>query len=512
MRALPLLAATLLVPAVALGQNSTYEQLQTFAGLFNQIRLNYADSVSVPHLMRGAIDGMLGSLDPHSYFLRADDAGRLDAWRSGRLAATGIEVEDVDGAIEVERVYPRSPAASAGVTAGDRIVAVNDSLVEGESAPVVQAHLIGEKGTRVRLLLERGSRLEPETVSVRVRNDDIHPVSVSLARTLPGDVGYVRLAEFLPESARELQRAVEHVLHGTPRRLLLDLRGNPGGAVVAAVDIASLFLPRGTVVFHVHGRRADIVHDYTTSRDGDFRDVQVIVLVDEHSASAAEALTGSLQDHDHALVLGRRSFGKALMQMPFLVPPNGDAVWLTVGWILTPSGRLIQRRYRGLTLAQYWAMAGRGGVAEDTAEVFHTDNGRPMRAGGGIAPDSQLPGPPPLPAWWVVAADSGILTAIADSVAQSLAAGMTPERWIDSPMEWRNQLIPPLLSRVRGRLGVRADVDSATQARIARSMAARVAEVRWGMDVADDLVLRSDADVAAAVAAFPRWAELLAKR
>ncbi|HEY2807130.1 MAG TPA: S41 family peptidase [Gemmatimonadales bacterium] len=501
--------ALLFASAPASAQTSTYEQLQTFSGLLSQIRLNYVDSVTTAHLVRGAIDGMLGSLDPHSYFLGGEDAGRLEAWRAGRLAATGIEVEEAEGVITVSSVYPRSPAANAGVAPGDRIVAIDDSTVAGLSGPKVQTLLIGEKGTRVRIKLERGSRLEPETVSVRVRNDDIRPVSVTVARTLPGDIGYVRLVEFLPESAREVQRAIDHVVHGHQGRLILDLRGNPGGAVIAAVEIASLFFPKGQVVFRVRGRRHDIAHDYLTEHDGDYKDLQLIVLIDEHSASASEALTGSLQDHDRALVLGRRSFGKALMQMPFPVPPNNDAVWLTVGYILTPNGRLIQRRYAGLTKEQYYDFAGRTGAAADTANVYHTDGGRPIRGGGGIEPDSVLPSPAALPVWWVAAADSGYLTTVADSVAGSLAAPMTQDVWASSPAEWRTRLMPPLLTRARSRLGIRGDVDSAAQARMARALASRVAEVRWGVDADDDLRLRSDADIAAALTLFPKAAALL---
>ncbi len=509
-----LLGALLLGGGVreACAQGSAYEQLQTFSGLLSQIRLNYVDSVTTQHLVRGAIDGMLASLDPHSYFLAADDASRLDAWRLGRLAATGVLVEDVDGAITVQSVYPGSPAASAGIAPGDRILAVNDSVVAGLSAPAVQSRLVGERGSRVRILLERGSRFEPETVSVRVKNEDIRPVSVPVARTLPGGIGYVRLDEFMAESGRELQRAIGRVVRGDQKRLILDLRGNPGGVVTAAVDIASLFFARDRVVFRARGRRRDVARDYLTEHDGPYRDVQLVVLVDEHSASAAEALAGSLQDHDRALILGRRTFGKALMQMPFLVPPNADAVWLTVGWILTPSGRLIQRRYKGLSAAQYWQMAGHGGAAADTVETYHTDGGRTVRAGGGILPDSLLPGPPSLPVWWTTAADSGYLTAVADSVAQSLRSqNLDQERWYTSPGEWTGRLIPPLLARARARLGVRGQLDSAVEARMARALAARVAMVLWGSDADDDLRLRNDADVAAAVAVFPRLDAMLAR-
>ena len=509
-RAALLLALSGAAPAVAGAQGSAYEQLQTFSGLLSQIRLNYVDSVTTQHLVRGAIRGMLESLDPHSYFLARDEAERLFSWRAGRLAATGIVIDDVDGSLTVQTVYPRSPAARAGVSPGDRILSLNDSVVAGMSAAAVQSRLVGERGSRVRLLLERGPRFEPETVSVRVRNEEIRPQSVTVARTLaPHGIGYVRLDEFMERSAEEVREAVDRVARAQPRRLILDLRGNPGGVVTAAVDIAALFLPEGKLVFRSAGRRRDVAQEYRTTRNGPFREIALVVLIDENSASASEALAGSLQDHDRALILGRRSFGKALMQRGFEVPPNGDAVFLTVGHILTPSGRLIQRRYRGLSEAQYAAEAGRAGVIADTT-VYRTAAGREVRAGGGIRPDSVLPGPPPQPVWWVVAADSGFLTAVADSVAQTLAPGDAAfQAWLAAPDEWRRRLLPPVMARAHARLAVRGEPDSALAARMARSLAARVAEVRWGAEADDALRLHSDPDVAAAVALFPRIPQLL---
>jgi carboxyl-terminal processing protease len=505
-----LVVALATVAAPVQAQSSTYEQLQTFSTLLSQIRLNYVDSVTTAHLVRGAISGMLASLDPHSYFLAHDDAIRLDAWRAGHLAATGIRVDEADGAIVVQSVYPRSPAARSGVTPGDRIIALNDSAVTGLSAEAIQSRLIGERGSRVGLLLERGLRFEPETVSVQVRNEEIRPQTVSIARTIGDGIGYVRLDQFLPETSNQVRDAAAHVMQGRPRRLILDIRGNPGGLVEAAVQVAALFLRRGQLVFSTTGRRRYDNHEYRTERDGELQDVDLLVLIDEHSASAAEALAGSLQDHDRALIVGRRSFGKALMQSMFLVPPNDDAVWLTVGYVLTPAGRLIQRRYRGLSTTDYERQAGRSGAAEDTLREFQTDAGRVVRGGGGIRPDTALSAPAPLPVWWVAAADSGFLTAVADSVANSLGTDLTARQsWIGTPGDWQVRLLQPVLARVRQRLGVRADIDSAVASRMGRLLAARVAEVRWGVEAEDEILVSYDADVRTAVQLFPRIRSLL---
>jgi carboxyl-terminal processing protease len=321
--------------------------------------------------------------------------------------------------------------------------------------------------------------------------------------------GYVRLDEFGESAGEEVRKAVRQLRSDKARQVILDLRGNPGGIVTEAVDVAAEFLPNKTLVFTTRGRKKTLNEDYRTKGSGEFNDLPVIVLVDEGSASAAEALAGSLQDHDRALIVGRRTFGKALMQTGFLVPSG--FVQLTVGHVLTPSGRFIQRRYRGLAIEQYYALAGQAGAEQDTLAVFRTSRGRLVRGGGGIAPDLAVPSEPKPPVWWSAAADSGYDDAVADSVALTLAADQAARaQWIASPGEWESRLLPPFLQRIRGRLRIVAQPDSLAARAMARRLAARAAFVRWPPDAGTELMLTSDADVRAALAAFPRLEELLA--
>jgi len=198
------------------------------------------------------------------------------------------------------------------------------------------------------------------------------------------------------------------------------------------------------------------------------------------------------------------------MQRFFELAPTGDAVWLTVGYVSTPSGRLIQRRYRGLRTAEYLGESGKAGQTADTLAEFHTDAGRIVRGGGGIRPDTLLAAPPEWPTWWAVAADSGYLTAVADSVGLALDAGSTTrERWMSARTEWLDRLLPPVMARVRERLGVRAAPTGPLAERMARALAARVAQVRWSADVEADFWLRNDPDVAAGVALLPQVAARL---
>lgn len=509
-----LLATAIAVAAplrrVGAQQRSNYEELQTFSGVLNYIRLNYVDSVSYHQLVHAAINGMLHSLDPHSRFESAEDWQRTQQIESGELATVGVDLEDVDGVPTVLDVAPDSPAEDKGIRSGDRLMAIDDTVVTGGDPDSLMLRLAGPKGSKVRLTLERGSRIEPDSFRVTVKRDYLLSHSVTLARVVAPGVGYIRLAEFGADAADEVKHALGDVTHHGAKQVILDLRHNPGGVVESSVEVASLFFPKHTLVFRTHGRKSEVDQDFVTKRDGEFRKLPLIVLVDEGTASAAEALAASLQDHDRALLIGRRTFGKALEQSVFLLP-GGDHVWLTVGRVVTPSGRFIQRRYEGVGTAQYWSFAGRSGAPQDTLQVFHTDDGRIVRGGGGIEPDLVLAPSPEPPAWWTVASDSGMQAAVADSVAYVLAASDSARSaWETTPERWRTQALVPFLARVRSRFHIAASADSGTEAMMARTLAAHVVEVRWGEEARVDFLLARDRGVRTAIARFPDIPDLLA--
>ncbi|MDH4042876.1 MAG: S41 family peptidase [Gemmatimonadota bacterium] len=495
----------------AVGQaGSNYEELQTFTGVLNHLRSNYVDSVSYARLVRAAIDGMLRSLDPHSRFESREEVARAAALARGELGTVGIVLEDVDGVPTVLAVVPDGPADRKGVLPGDRLLALDDSTMAGRDAESLMLRMAGPSGSRVRLAFERGPRLEPRRYEVTIKRDDVKQPSVGVTRLLDPATGYVRLAHFGADAADELEKAVNGLRRSGARQLVLDLRGNPGGIVVASVEVASLFLPKATLVFRTRGRKSTVDEEYITKKNGRFVDLPLVVLMDEQSASASEALAGSLQDHDRALLVGRRSFGKALMQGPFVLP-GGDVVWLTIGRVLTPSGRFIQRRYAGLAVEQYYGLAGQGGSEQDTAEVFQTDAGREVRGGGGIRPDIEVPPGMARPAWHAVAADSGFEEAVADSVAYALPASDAGRAaWLSAPERWQAELLDPFLQRVRERLRIPAAADTALHAALARRLAARVALVRWGAEARDELWLTTDPVVTRAREAFGRMEGLLA--
>jgi len=506
--ALPTTAPAQTAPAPR--TQSSYEYLQTFSQVLNFVRLNYADSVAYAELVRAAIDGVLHSLDPHSYFLAREDFLRANALDRGELAVTGLAIDVVDGRPTVLGVWDGSPASRARIQPGDRLLTIDDTTASGIDAQHLALRLAGEKGSRVRLKLARGSFLEPDTLRVTLKRDHLVEHAVSLVGMADATTGVVKLAHFTATAGDEVEQALKELRSRGMQRAILDLRGDPGGYVTAAVDVAGLFLPRGTLVFKTRGRRRDADTDYTTQRNGAFKDLPLIVLVDDRSASASEALAGTLQDHDRGLIMGRRSFGKALMQQPFFLQ-TGDVVYLTVGRVITPSGRFIQRRYEGIGLDQYRDLRGTEGAAEDTAKAYKTDAGRTVRGGGGIRPDVELPAPALLPVWFSVAADSSYDTAVADSVAQSLdRAPAARDRWLSDSTAWRAALLDPFLARTRTGLQAAAVPDGPQAARITRNLAYRVTEVRWGADAGLQFLLRNDLDYRAAVATFPRLTSLLA--
>jgi carboxyl-terminal processing protease len=511
---LPAAAVVLLLGLLPLrplaAQGASYEQLQSFSSLLNQIRQSYVDTVAYPELLRAAIDGVLASLDPHSRFVSHEDAERELAYDAGKLAGAGIAFDQVDDQLTVLAVRPRGPAAKAGVAAGDRVLTINDTTVLGLTTEEAYRHILGDKGRKVRLLLLRGSRLEPDTVRAGIKLDFLEARSVGMVRLIDPTTGYVRLGEFQGKGGEEVKKAVKDLQSQGARQLVLDLRANPGGVVHAAVEIASLFFVDQTVVFRTVGRQRSANAEFRTEKDGPFAKLPLMVLIDEGSASASEALVGSLQDHDRALVLGRRSFGKALVQQLFPIPPQGDIVWLTIARVVTPSGRVIQRSYRGLKAEQYYSFAGKGGTEQDTMAVFHTDRGREVRGGGGLVPDVPLPHSAELPAWFSVAADSSWIEAVADSVAVLLPKDPKGRAaWVSSADQWQTRLVEPLMQRVTSRLKTTVPPSPELLARLGRILGSRAAEVRWGQDGYEEFVLHNDPDIQAAMGYWPRLDELL---
>jgi carboxyl-terminal processing protease len=487
------------VPSAA-AQGTAYEQLQAFSGVLSYVRQNYVDSVDFSTLVQASIRGMLQSLDPHSRYATRHDFQLQSQWDRGELGEPGLSLDEAGGRLTVLSLTPNGPANRAGIQAGDRLVRLNDTTLTGLHAETVQLRLLGQMGSKVRLTFERGSLLVPDTFAVTLSRAKIEHRVVSAPRMVDAKTGYVGLDEFSPPAPKALFQAVRKLKDMGAKQLVLDLRGNPGGDMDAMMAIGSAFLPKQTELFHTQGRTTAGLPPVVTTENGDFAQLPLVLLIDAGTGSAAEILAGSLQDHDRALIVGRRSFGKALMQTS-LPLPNGDVVWLTTARVVTPSGRIIQRRYRGGDEAPYWEGAGTAGAPEDSATVYRTDKGRLVRGGGGILPDIVRPAGTELPVWFTVAMDSGYASFV-DTVALRLNQDSKAKAaWISDSVGWDTLLVKPFVARVGSRLA-QVTPTPPLRGRIGRILARRVALQRWGPEAETDFLIQNDGDVRAAVQAL----------
>lgn len=362
------------------------------------IQTNHIDGRKLDYnaIFKSSISGMLSVLDPHStYFDPAEYASFRTEQRS-EYFGIGATIEDLRDGNEVNTyiraTFPESPAHRAGLRFGDRITAVDGNSMRGKTYPEVRKFLLGARGTTVKVTVEHEGNKQSETVNI-VR-DAVSLPSIAQAYMLRPGVGYVAMTGgFNLTTADEFEQALKHLHSRGMNMLVLDLRGNRGGLLIQAVRVANTFLQRGQMIVSQKGRFRDSSQSYAAVNP-DPDNVPVVVLVNGDTASAAEIVAGALQDHDRALIVGETTFGKGLVQFPFQLDYD-SALLLTIAKYFTPSGRLIQRDYSGGGFYNYYFP---GGLAADknnqpntqSGPESHTDSGRAVYGGGGIAPDETV--------------------------------------------------------------------------------------------------------------------------
>lgn len=371
---------------VSFAQQHDQQQLQKLTQFYNYLRSNYVDEVDLEPLVEEAIKATLSELDPHSSYITAEDLQRMRASFSGEFTGIGISFISLRDTIIVNRVLEGSPAAKAGVKKNDRIIAVDSTSLVGVSTSEAQGKLRGEKGTTSTLSIVRGKYNNP--LYINIKRDDIPTKSVSLAFRLDSNVGYVRIDSFLSRTlAEEFTQQVNTL--GSIDALIIDLRNNSGGLLSSAIRLSELFLNRGDLIVSTDGRKENST--YFASKNGAFRKLPLVILTNEETASASEIFAGAMQDHDRAVIIGHRSFGKGLIQR-LVNLPDGSGIKLTIARYLTPSGRVIQRPYQNGDRESY---------VRDRERYNHLDsvqlaelptytslrNGRTIYGGGGIHPD-----------------------------------------------------------------------------------------------------------------------------
>ncbi|NBC88259.1 MAG: PDZ domain-containing protein [Alphaproteobacteria bacterium] len=348
-----LLRSAALVTAVALVPATTASMAQIdgragpeFAKLFatyQRVKASYVEDVSDDTLVRGAIDGMLAALDPHSAYLDGSDLERLNTLIDGNYSGLGLSVVMEDGAVKVVSPFKGSPAEKAGVKAGDYITHLDGELIYGGDLDEAVARMRGKEGTSIELTIFRTGREEPLEVAVTRGVIELEPVTHELAS---GNIGVITVNEFSADVGADVFRAwakIREEATGRLSGLLLDLRANPGGSLDEAVALSDLFLDSGRIVSQRGRARGEtLLYDAETVFRGDMAEgVPLIVLIDAGSASASEIVAGALQDHRRALVMGERSFGKGSVQSLLPLGPNA-ALKLTTARYYTPKGNSVQ--------------------------------------------------------------------------------------------------------------------------------------------------------------------------
>ena len=377
-------------PSVKATTSSTDDyqsSVRDFTKILDVVQNNYAETVDVDKAVyQGAIPGMLRTLDPHSNFFDSRQFALLREDQRGKYYGVGMVIAPRDNHTVVVAPYVGAPAYTAGLRPGDVILKVDDKNAEGLSSTEVADMLKGPKGTVVKIVVSREGYSEQLTFTIT--RDEIPRHSVDIATLLKPGIGYVRLSQFNETTDRKIGEALKQLNANTLDGLILDMRGNPGGLLNEAVAVGDMFLEKNQLIVSYHGRNAPERRFYAI-RGNQGMTVPLVILVNNNSASAAEIVTGAVQDHDRGLVVGETTFGKGLVQTVTPLAEN-TGLALTTARYYTPSGRLIQRDYKSISLYEYHYERK---VPEHPSEIRQTDSGRQVTGGGGITPDIVVDAP-----------------------------------------------------------------------------------------------------------------------
>ena len=358
------------------------------------------DSTASSKMVQDAIVAMLKNLDPHSTYSDPDETRELTTPLEGNFSGIGIQFNMLNDTLFVIQTTPGGPCEKVGILPGDRILTANDTVISGLKRPNsdILRILRGPKGTRVDLTVMR--RGEPAPLLFTVERDDIPVYSVDAAFMASPGTGYVRITRFAQETDRELAEAISKLKKQGMKNLIIDLEDNGGGYLGAATAIADMFLPNGAPIVYTESPRQG-TNEFNAEHDALLPDGRVVVMVNQYSASASEILSGAIQDNDRGLIVGRRTFGKGLVQRPFPFP-DGSMIRLTVSRYHTPSGRCIQRPYEAgdndeynrdfLRRYEHGEYMNADSIHFDDSLRYETlHNHRTVYGGGGITPDLFVP-------------------------------------------------------------------------------------------------------------------------
>ena len=491
---------------------------QVLGSVLDRIDRMYVDPVDRNRLTDIAIDAILDELDPHSDWFSAEELAAMAEPMEGNFEGIGVEFLLQEDTIMVVTPIPGGPSEAAGIRSGDRIVTVDDSTIAGTGLTntKVMRLLKGPSGTPVGLGLMRPGSADTTLIDVTLTRGRIPIHSVVCAELMPDRVGYIKVVRFARNTDEEFDAAMLDLRERGAERFVLDFRGNGGGYLHSAVPMVERFLDEGDLVVYTEGA-AQPRREYITERPGRDRSILLVVMVDEGSASASEILAGALQDHDRAVVVGRRTFGKGLVQEEFPVADRG-ALRLTVARYYTPSGRSIQRPYgAGVDYEEEWLLREERGEYVEADSVLQVDSlaylteaGRTVYGGGGIAPDVFVPldtGSFPVSFRELVYAGRIREHAFTLGTAQRetfLALGSVAD-FLDAVDAGLDLGVDALLDE-----SYRPDEERVRSRMLTRQrVAERIAHNLWGESAGHRAALRADSEWSAALAAFDALDTLL---
>lgn len=409
-RYIPLVIAASIVVGAAIGTFYTRNFSQGRLNILNTssnkigdllhiVEDKYVDTVQVADLIEEAMPQILGELDPHSMYIPAKELEDTNAELKGSFSGIGVQFTIQSDTVHINSVIKGGPSEKVGLMAGDRIVTVDDSLFVGKivTNEETMRRLKGPKGTQVKLGISRQG--EKGMLHFTIVRGDIPVKSVDAAYMITDEFGYVRINKFGETTYPELLIALASFNQQDCRGVIVDLRGNTGGYMAAAIQMVNEFLPKNRLIVYTEGRRSPR-EDYYSNGRGNMQGMPIIVLVDEISASASEIFAGAIQDNDRGTIIGRRTFGKGLVQQPIEFR-DGSAIRLTVARYYTPAGRCIQKPYNKgkdkeydmdlINRYEHGEFFSQDSIRQDESSIFYTSNGRPVYGGGGIMPDIFVP-------------------------------------------------------------------------------------------------------------------------
>ena len=378
-----------------------YTQLNKFKDILILTEKNYIEEVETKELTEAAITGLLDKLDPHSVYIAPKNFERVTEEFRGKYEGIGISFRILNDTITVLEPIGGGPSARLGILSNDRIVRINEESAIGFKETDVQKNLRGPKGTRVRVTIVRPG--VKEQLVFEITRDEISLASLDASFMVTDEIGYIHSTKFNEQTFNEMSKTLESLKQQGMKKLILDLRWNPGGYLDQAVKVADLFLDGGTKndpkkIVYTKARRSEFDETFFARSGDPYESLPIIVLISNFSASASEIVAGAIQDWDRGLIVGETSFGKGLVQRQWPLS-DGSALRLTIARYFTPSGRLIQREYEGKNRSDYQREAyereeEEGSNLDHTKEegdttrpMFRTEGGRIVYGGGGITPD-----------------------------------------------------------------------------------------------------------------------------